>query len=88
MGISAFLVSAAILLGVLVPRAPVGGALGPIELATAVGLALLLLSAFALVGALMWSLFVAQRLQGVRWQRFLGFLSARGDKPPKDPGPT
>jgi ubiquinone biosynthesis protein len=87
-GISAFLVSAAILLGVLVPRAPVGGALGPIELATAVGLALLLLSAFALVGALMWSLFVAQRLQGVRWQRFFGFLSARGDRPPKDPGPT
>jgi len=92
-GISAFLVSAAILLGVLVPRTPAGGTLGPIELATAVGLALLLLAAFALVGALVWSLFVAQRLQGVRWQRFLGLLAGRRDRPggdrargPKEPG--
>jgi ubiquinone biosynthesis protein len=74
-GISAFLISAAILLGVLIPRAPSSGGLGAIELATAVGLALLLLAAFTLVGALVWSLFVAQRLQGVHWQRFFGVFT-------------
>jgi len=87
-GISAFLVSAAILLGVLVPRTPAGGALGPIELATAVGLALLLLAAFALVGALVWSLFVAQRLQGVRWRRFFGLLTGRSDRGSRKPPPS
>ena len=72
MGVSAFLVSAAIMTAVLVFSS--GEPLGFSQLLTATGVAISLLAASGLLSGLIWNLFLAQRVRAVRWSRFAGLL--------------
>lgn len=83
-GVSGFLVSAAIMTAVLVVNS--GEPLGFSQLITATGVAMSLLAASGLLSGLIWNLFLEQRVRAVRWSRFAGLLPGFGRKPPPDPG--
>lgn len=72
LGVSAFLVSAAIMTAVLVFNS--GQPLGFNELLTATGVGVSLLAASGLLTMLIWNLFLAHRIRAVRWSRFAGFV--------------
>ncbi len=84
LGVSAFLVSAAIMTAVLVFHS--GEPLGFSELLTATGVAVSLLAASGLLSMLIWNLFLAHRIRAVRWSRFAGFIPGFRRRPPdRDP---
>ena len=82
LGVSAFLVSAAIMTAVLVFNS--GEPLGFSQLVTATGVALSLLAASGLLSGLIWNLFLAQRVRAVRWSRFAGLLPGFGRRAERD----
>lgn len=81
-GISAFLLSASILVGVLVSSAEPDG-FGLFDLTLAFGVVASLLAATSLVTALLWSLFVQERLRAMPWRRLARLLPfPRRRRPP------
>jgi ubiquinone biosynthesis protein len=90
MGVSAFLISSAILLGVLVIQQSAEHDFGLGELLLGFAVVASMLAASGLVSALLWNLFVRERLKGVRWSRFVGLipgLAGRREGPGGEPKP-
>ena len=81
LGVSAFLVSSAILVGVIVLRQSSEGSVGLSELSLTFAVVLSLLSASTLVGGLIWNLFVRERFERLRWGRLLRYLPGFGGQP-------
>jgi ubiquinone biosynthesis protein len=82
LGVSAFLVSAAVMTAVLVFNS--GQPLGFNELLTASGVGFSLLAASGLLTLLIWNLFLAHRIRAVRWSRFTGFVPGFRRRRPED----
>ena len=78
LGVSAFLISASILVAVLVLAGE--HSLGFFDAAIALGLAGSLLAAAGLVGGLLWNLFIRQRLRSLKFSRFAGLIPGFGKK--------
>ena len=81
-GVSSFLVSAAILtLGL---EFGAGEPLGFRQLLSAGAVALSLLAASGLLSGLVWNLFLAERVRALRWGRFVGLLPGLGKRRDRD----
>jgi ubiquinone biosynthesis protein len=83
-GVSAFLVSASILVAALVLNLGADTTFGLTDMLLAFLVIGSTLAASGLVSGLMWNLFIRERLKRIRWRRFVGLIPRLGRKKERD----
>ncbi len=83
-GVSAFLVSASILVAALVIHLGGASGFGLMDLFLGFLVISSVLAASGLISGLMWNLFIRQRVARIRWRRFLGLIPGLGRRRGRD----